>query len=133
MRRCSLRSNPFRRLTLSLLTYAFVAIVGCILAACGPDKSKMSDAQLGLNAEQSAGRQIYDQRCARCHYAYSSRGSKGPSLKGLFQRKYLPSGLPANDRFVAQTILNGRGMMPAAGYTLSDDQLRALLAYLHTL
>ncbi|HEV2305504.1 MAG TPA: cytochrome c [Candidatus Acidoferrales bacterium] len=93
----------------------------------------MSDAQLGLNAEQAAGRQIYEQRCASCHYAYSSRGSKGPSLEGMFKRKYLPSGLPANDRFVSQTIVNGRGMMPAVAYGLTDEQLRALLAYLHTL
>ena len=120
-------------MVLCFLSYGLAAILTCALAACGPDKSKMSDAQLGLTAQQSAGRQIYNQRCAACHFAYSSRGSKGPSLKGLFQRKFLPSGLPANDRFVTQTILTGRGTMPAAGYTLSDDQLRALLAYLHTL
>jgi mono/diheme cytochrome c family protein len=134
-----MRSFPARPKSLSrftllpLLPCALLAILACILVACGPDKSTQSDAQLGLTAEQAAGRQIYNQRCAACHFAYSSRGSKGPSLKGLFKRKYLPSGLPANDRFVTQTILNGRGMMPAAGYTLSDDQLRALLAYLHTL
>jgi mono/diheme cytochrome c family protein len=134
MRSFPARPKSLRRLTLAyFLTYGLAAILGCVLIACGPDKSTQSDAQLGLTAEQSAGRQIYDQRCAACHYAYSSRGSKGPSLKGLFKRKFLPSGLPANDRFVTQTILNGRGMMPAAGYTLSDDQLRALLAYLHTL
>ncbi|HEV2303880.1 MAG TPA: cytochrome c [Candidatus Acidoferrales bacterium] len=133
MQRSRARSKSFRRSALSFLLYALAVILICALVACGPDKSTQSDAQLGLTAEQSAGRQIYNQRCAVCHYAYSSRGSKGPSLKGVFQRKFLPSGLPANDRFVTQTIINGRGMMPAAGYTLSDDQLRALLAYLHTL
>ena len=134
MRPFSARSKSFLRFTLfSFLPCALVAFLACAFVACGPDKSTLSDAQLGLNAEQSAGRQIYNQRCAACHYAYSSRGSKGQSLKGLLQRKFLPSGLPANDRFVTQTILNGRGMMPSAGYTLSDDQLRALLAYLHTL
>ncbi len=51
----------------------------------------------------------------------------------LYRKKYLPSGLPASDRFVTQTILNGRGMMPAAGSTLSDEQLQELIAYLHTL
>ena len=128
------RSKSLRDFALlSFLPCALAGVLICGLSACGPDKSTQSDAQLGLTAEQSAGRQIYNQRCAACHYAYSSRGSKGPSLKGVFQRKFLPSGLPANDRFVTQTIINGRGMMPAAGYTLSDDQLRALLAYLHTL
>jgi len=105
----------------------------CVLSGCGPNKAAESDAQLGLTAEQSAGRQIYNQRCAQCHHAYSSSGSQGPSLEGLFRKKYLPSGLPANDRFVIKTIVNGRGMMPAVGQDLTDEQLRELLAYLHTL
>ena len=130
------RALPKQFLRLALLFFlrcALLASLASILVACGPDKSTESDAQLGLTAEQAAGRQIYNQRCAACHFAYSSRGSHGPSMKGLFKRKFLPSGLPANNRFVTQTMLNGRGMMPAAGYTLSDDQLRALLAYLRTL
>jgi mono/diheme cytochrome c family protein len=118
---------------LAVVGCAVLAIVAAALAGCGPDKTKESDAQLGLNAQQAEGRQIYNQRCAACHYAYSSRGSKGPSLEGMFKRKYLPSGLPANDRFVTQTIVNGRGMMPAVAYGLTDEQLRALLAYLRTL
>lgn len=111
-----------------------VLVIGlCVLSGCGPNKAAESDAQLGLNAEQSAGREIYNQRCAQCHYAYSSSGSQGPSLEGLFRKKYLPSGLPANDRFVTKTIVNGRGMMPGAGQGLTGEQLRELLAYLHTL
>lgn len=102
-------------------------------AGCGPDKSQESDAQLGLDAQESAGRQIFNQRCASCHYAYSSRSLHGPGLKNLYKKQYLPSALPANDRFVAQTTVNGRKMMPAAGATLTDEQLHDLLAYLHTL
>lgn len=110
------------------------AAVVVLLAGCGgKDLSKESDAQLGLNAQQSAGRAIFNNYCAVCHYAYSSSGSKGPSLKGLFRKKYLPSGLPANDRFVEQTIVGGRGMMPAQGAALTDLQLSDLMAYLHTL
>jgi len=54
-------------------------------------------------------------------------------MKGLFKRKFLPSGLPANDRFVKQTILNGRGMMPAFGESLSPEAVDDLIAYLHSL
>jgi mono/diheme cytochrome c family protein len=104
-----------------------------VLAGCGQDKSKMSDVQLGLNAQQARGRQIFNTRCAGCHTAYSSRGIHGPGLVGLYKKKYLPSGLPANDRFVTQAIVNGRGMMPAMGDTLTPDQLADLLAYLKTL
>jgi mono/diheme cytochrome c family protein len=124
--------NRLRRLFRFSRCAALLAAL-VILAGCGPDKSLESDAQLGLNAEQAAGRAIFNRRCAGCHYAYSSRSLHGPGLEKLFRKKYLPSGLPANDRFVTQTTINGRGMMPAAGLTLSDEDLRNLLAYLHTL
>lgn len=112
-----------------LATFLVAALAGC----GGKDLSKETDAQLGLNAQQSAGRVVFQTYCTACHYAYSSSGSKGPGLKHLFRKKYLPSGLPANDRFVEQTIVNGRGMMPAQGDLLTNQQLADLMAYLHTL
>jgi mono/diheme cytochrome c family protein len=110
-----------------------VLVAALLVAGYGPDRALESDAQLGLNAEQSAGRAIFNERCASCHYAYSSRSLHGPGLDKLYRKKYLPSGLPANDRFVTQTIVNGRRMMPAVGNSLSDEQMRELIAYLHTL
>jgi mono/diheme cytochrome c family protein len=110
-----------------------VFLAAFLVTGCGPDRAHETDAQLGLNAEQSAGRAVFDERCASCHYPYSTSSLHGPGLDKLFRKKYLPSGLPANDRFVTQTILSGRGMMPAAGNSLTDDQLRELIAYLHTL
>jgi len=102
------------------------------VAGCG-DPAPKSDAELGLNAQQASGRRVFDHYCAACHNAYSSSGSKGPSLKGLYKKQFLPSGLPANDRFVDETIVNGRGMMPPQGDALDQQQLDDLVAYLHTL
>lgn len=116
---------------MALVECVFVA--ACLVSGCGPNRGSESDAQLGLNAQESAGRQIFNERCASCHYPYSSSSLHGPGLDKLFRKKYLPSGLPASDRFVTQTIVNGRGMMPPAGSSLSDEQLRELIAYLHTL
>jgi mono/diheme cytochrome c family protein len=104
-----------------------------LLDGCGGPAPEKTDAELGLNAQQAAGRQIYQQYCAACHPAYSSSGDKGPGLKGVFRKPFLPSGLPANDRFVGQSIRMGRGMMPPMGDALSESQLDDLLAYLHTL
>ncbi len=108
------------------------AALAIFVAGCGDPKPK-SDAQLGLNAQQASGRLVFDHYCAACHNAYSSSGSKGPSLKGLYKKQFLPSGLPANNRFVDETIVNGRGMMPAQGDALDQEQLDDLVAYLHTL
>ncbi|MFZ0864195.1 MAG: cytochrome c [Candidatus Sulfotelmatobacter sp.] len=104
-----------------------------IFSACDVQRRK-SDAELGLNPQQSAGRKIYDSKCDRCHEPYSTRGKKGPGLKGVFQHKYLSlSGLPANDERVTDIIRLGRNEMPGYSQTLSSQDIEDLLAYLHTL
>lgn len=114
------------------LPCVFVAI-SLLVAACDVELRK-TDAQLGLSPQQAAGRHIYDDRCARCHSAYSSRGKKGPSLKGVLKQQFLSkSGLPANDQQVGEIIRYGRNMMPGYSQVLSEQQLADLLAYLHTL
>src|SRR6202046_2840204 len=105
--------------------------LGILLAGCGKSRADMTDAELGLNTQQAAGRHVFQGYCSACHNA--SSGSKGPSLQKLFQKQYLPSGLPATDRFVEQTILSGRGMMPPLGDAIDQQQLGDLMAYLHTL
>jgi mono/diheme cytochrome c family protein len=103
------------------------------LTGCTAERRK-SDAELGLNPRQADGRRVFDDRCARCHEAYSSRGKKGPSLAGLFKQQYLSkSGLPANDEQVGDIIRDGRTDMPAYGDVLTQKQMEDLMAYLHTL
>jgi len=101
--------------------------------ACDVERRK-SDAELGLNPQQSAGRKIYDAECDRCHEPYSTRGKKGPGLKGMFQHKYLAlSGLPANDERVTDIVRLGRKEMPGYSQKLNQQDIEDLLAYLHTL
>jgi mono/diheme cytochrome c family protein len=110
------------------LCASMLITVGCDV------QRRQSDAQLGLNSQQAAGRRIYDQYCDRCHAPYSSRGRQGPSMQGIFKSRYLSlSGLPANDDRVAEIIRTGRGKMPGYSQVLSQQQIEDLLAYLHTL
>ena len=112
---------------------ALVVLALAMFSGCDVERRK-SDAELGLNPQQSAGRKIYDSHCDRCHEPYSTRGKKGPGLKGMFQNKYLPlSGLPANDERVSDIIRLGRKEMPGYSQTLSSSDVQDLLAYLHTL
>jgi mono/diheme cytochrome c family protein len=117
-----------RRRDLLLASAAFLLLS----TGCGEPAPK-SDAELGLSRQQASGRRVFERDCAACHSAYSSAGSKGPTLKNLFRRKFLPSGLPATDRFVEQTIVGGRNMMPPMGEAISQQELDDLMAYLHTL
>lgn len=103
------------------------------LAGCDIERRK-SDAELGLNSQQAAGRKIYDNYCDRCHRPDSTQGKKGPGLKGVFAHPYLPqTGLPANDQRVSDMIRNGRPDMPGYSQVLSSQDMQDLLAYLHTL
>ena len=104
-----------------------------LLVGCGKDPESQTDAELGLNAQQASGRRIFKTYCSNCHNAYSSQSRISFSLKDLYKKPYLPSGLIANDQFVGQTILRGRKMMPGFGSTLSQKDVEDLIAYLHTL
>ena len=109
------------------------AVLAFTLSACDVERRK-SDAELGLDPQQAAGRHLYDQYCDRCHSAYSSRGRKGPSLKGVFKKQFLSqSGMPANDDRVGDIIRIGRNKMDGFSNVLTDGQVKDLLAYLHTL
>lgn len=115
---------------------AALCLIGATALLCfGCDvERRKSDAELGLNPQQAAGRRIYDKNCDQCHEPYSTRGKKGPGLKGVFQKQYLSvSGLPANDDRVSEIVRFGRSKMPAYGQTLDQQQLQDLLAYMHTL
>lgn len=112
---------------------ALAACIALPVLACDVERRK-SDAELGLNAQQSAGRKIYDNYCDRCHRPDSTKGKKGPGLKGVFQHQYLPqTGLPANDERVTDIIRNGRPDMPGYSQVLSQENMQDLLAYLHAL
>ena len=115
-----------------LLLSAIILIAITIFTACEAEPRK-TDAELGLNPEQAFGRKVYDARCAECHYAYSARDLRGPSLNGLFKRQFMKNGMPANDERVTDIILLGRAKMSGFQQKLTPQQLEALMAYLHTL
>ncbi len=110
-------------------------VISALLAMAGCDVERLkSDAELGLNPQQAAGRKTYDDYCDRCHEPYSSRGKKGPSLQGVFKQQYLSvSGLPANDQRVTEIVKSGRAKMEGFGQVMSERQIKDLLSYLHTL
>ncbi len=113
-------------------TLALALALGFALAGCKPER-RLSDQELGLTSEQAHGRRVFDNNCARCHQPYSGRALHGPSLKSVYKKEFLPSGRPANDQRIAETIRYGRDKMPAFGDALTAEQVDALLAYLKTL
>ena len=116
-----------------LLSAVALLLMACVLAGCDVERRK-SNAELGLNPQQASGRKIYDNYCDRCHRPYSTKGKKGPGLKGVFQNKYLSqTGLPANDERVSDIVKYGRAKMEGFGQVMTDQEIKDLIAYLHTL
>jgi mono/diheme cytochrome c family protein len=112
---------------LILLLGAFVgaaALAGC--RSLPPSKPSSQ-----WTPEEAHGAQIYQDKCARCHYPTTTAGLHGPGLQALTKLPAMPSGAPPTDERLTNVIARGRLEMP--GTPLSDDQLHDLLAYLHTL
>jgi mono/diheme cytochrome c family protein len=86
-----------------------------------------------LTPSQLRGQRIYQASCAVCHRADSTAPLNGPGLKDMYRKKFLESGAPANDERVEEVIRKGRRAMPGYEQTYNDQQIRDLIAYLHTL
>ena len=103
------------------------------LTGCDVERRK-SDAELGLNPQQAPGAASTTTIATAAMLRILRAGRQGPSMKGVFQRQYLPmSGMPANDDRVSDIIRLGRNKMPGYGQVLDQQQINDLLAYLHTL
>jgi mono/diheme cytochrome c family protein len=99
--------------------------LGLALAGCHATQT--------LTVQEAEGKHIYQVRCAHCHEDNDLALKKiPPDLHGVFARKTLPSGVPATDSAVRQNVLTGKGMMPGFSGRFTDEQMAALLAYLHT-
>jgi mono/diheme cytochrome c family protein len=104
-----------------------------VMAGCQRDARPKSDAELGLTPQQARGRRVYDAHCLICHEAYSRDEQRGPTLMGMYKKRQLASGAPANDERVRDAIVTGRAKMPGYGNLLTPQQVDDLIAYMHTL
>ena len=108
---------------------AGVALALGSLAGCKPLPPSKSPAL--FTPEEAQGAQVFHTYCARCHYPTTTHGLKGPGLQALTKVKEMPSGAPPSDERILFTIQHGHGMMHPV--PVPDEDLTALLAYLHTL
>lgn len=95
-----------------------------VLAGCHSEPS--------LTPQQAEGQHLYETRCAHCHRDNDLALKKvPPDLRGVFNRGKLPSGAPATDGEVVRVVLEGKGLMPSFAGRFTNEQMAALLAYLH--
>jgi mono/diheme cytochrome c family protein len=86
-----------------------------------------------LTLQEAAGKRLYQVRCAHCHEENDLALKKAPpELRGVFDRKTLSNGAPVTDAAVRQSVLAGKGRMPGFSGRFTEEQMAALVAYLHT-
>lgn len=105
------------------------AVIALVVTGCQslPPSKPASE----WTAQEARGAAVFQAHCARCHYPTTTSALHGPGLQAITKVKAMPSGAPPTDERISTVILQGRSMMPAV--PLDDNQLRDLLAYLHTL
>ncbi len=99
------------------------------LLGCSENNKKLGRP---LNTQEKRGEKLFASNCKKCHEADSGLATQGPNLEGVFDKKFLPSGAPANDERVKNLLQYGRRSMPAFGQVLDDSQMDAIIAYLKT-
>jgi mono/diheme cytochrome c family protein len=105
----------------------FLSICGALAAVSGCKSTPH------LTEQEAAGKHLYDVRCAHCHEENDLNLKKvPPNLHNVFSQATLPSGAPASDAEVRRVVLMGKGLMPSFAGRFTEEQMTALLAYLHT-
>ncbi len=108
-------------------------VVGCLVLAALVLAVTGCHRQPELTPEQVTGQHLYTVRCAHCHEQNDlALKPPPPKLQGVMRKGKLPSGAAATDQAVARTVLAGKGKMPSFAGRFTEEQMRALIAYLRT-
>jgi cytochrome c len=116
-----------------------MAVFGLSLAVAGAGlaqtKSTKKPAPAGKdNAAATRGKELFQQKCATCHYDTSDAKKIGPGLKGLAKRgTFTVNNNKVSDESLKTWIENGDSLMPPFKEVIDDNQIKDVIAYVKTL
>lgn len=80
------------------------------------------------------GKEIFEQKCAICHFADKEDKKIGPGLKGISKRgTFTVNGNKVTSESLKTWIENGDSLMPGMKDSLDSAQIRDVVAYVKTL
>jgi len=88
----------------------------------------------GAAAAAARGKEVFDKKCAVCHYADSDAKKIGPGLKGIAKRgTFTVNNNKVTDESLKTWIENGDTLMPPFKDVLEPPQIKDVVAYVKTL
>ena len=123
------------RRNLLLIGIATLA-VACAVAAQDPpakDAPKKSSSR-AAGGSAAKGKQVFEQKCAMCHFADQEEKKIGPGLKGISKRgTFSVNGNKVTTESLTKWIENGDSQMPGMKDSLEAAQIKDVVAYVKTL
>ena len=121
--------------TYAMLGIAAMMAAGAVLAQ---DTEKAPAKKKGANGASAAavahGKEVFEKKCAVCHYADNDQKKIGPGLKGLSKRgTFTVNNNKVNDEALKTWIENGDNLMPPFKDVLEPNEIKDVIAYVKTL
>ncbi len=120
---------------LLLLGIASLTVAGALLAQEQQEKTAPKKAASHASAGSATrGKEVFEKKCAICHYADSDQKKIGPGLKGLSKRgTFTVNGNKVTTEALKTWIENGDSLMPGMKDSLEPAQIKDVVAYVKTL
>jgi len=114
---------------------AILAITTAVVAQDPPAKTETKKSGTHAAAGSEArGKEVFQKKCAMCHFAESDQKKIGPGLKGISKRgTFSVNGNKVTAESLKSWIENGDTQMPGMKDTLDPAQIRDVVAYVKTL
>jgi cytochrome c len=91
-------------------------------------------AKKSLSPAATRGKEVFEKKCAVCHYADSDAKKIGPGLKGISKRgTFTINNNKVTDESLKTWIENGDSLMPPFKEVLEAPQIKDVVAYVKTL
>jgi cytochrome c len=114
-----------------------IAVLGtavAVLAQDPPAKTPAKKAAAGKSGSAAKGKEVFEQKCAMCHFADSDAKKIGPGLKGISKRgTFTVNNNKFTDESLKTWIENGDSLMPPFKDVLDETQIKDVIAYVKTL
>ncbi len=121
--------------TVLILGIAIFSVSGALLVQDPRDKtSAKKTASHGAEGSATRGKEVFEKKCAICHFADSDAKKIGPGLKGISKRgTFTVNSNKVTTYSLTMWIENGDSLMPGMKETLEPAQIKDVVAYVKTL